>query len=381
MSRCVCLKLLLTFVVSTVGYGQDTTQPPKEAAKQPKRNAASASDASTLTVQELFRTIDTIKGGQRISLSGLIRSIPMRDIDAFAESPSCYVYLHGAPHSLPPSTVSCRFQSVKDVEGLAEEQRVVIEGVVYPGSAEGGRRDVELDECRIVRRGEIPEYAPAPFKAPKQRSALPEVPDGVRVDERTKTISIGKDAISEDGSVSDALISALMEQSDFENAIVKGELAMAGLRQIARLKELRRVDFDRLPDLSTLELSAFAEHPRLRVLTISRGKGLNNESLRQLSQLRCLMRFECDGDLFKGTDFSQIDDAGMGHLAKLKSLRWLELPADDERRKPAKITDAGLAKLGALSRLQVLTLSSQSFDGSGFAALENCGNLQVLAGR
>ncbi len=68
--------------------------------------------------------------------------------------------------------------------------------------------------------------------------------------------------------------------------------------------------------------------------------------------------------------FSDVTDAGLAHLGRLKSLESLSLPTP--------ITDAGLAHLAGLTNLTTLELNGSKLDGSGLKSLRGLVHLRDL---
>lgn len=90
--------------------------------------------------------------------------------------------------------------------------------------------------------------------------------------------------------------------------------------------------------------------------------------LRHLAELTTLERLELSGG--GGTD--AVTDAGMVHLAELKSLRYLDLSHN------RALTDEGLAQLAGLTGLEELVLKATHVTDSGLAYLRGLTALRKL---
>ena len=228
-----------------------------------------------------------------------------------------------------------------------------------------------------MTKGEVPGRTSLGFKQPREKPVTPQVPKGTEL--VWEGIVIEEEAYGEDGTVPAELISTMKNELAYRMVTSKGAISTAGLRQLAELEGLRTLqifapDVSETLDLSTLDFSVLSRHNRLRELKISSIDRLTNETLFQLSTLKCIKHLRL-GIGASTIDFSGVDDTGIKELSKLKSLRWFHIP---HHGKPMSISDAGLAPLGTLPRLQVLHLWSESIDGSGLAALSTCPELHTL---
>ena len=115
--------------------------------------------------------------------------------------------------------------------------------------------------------------------------------------------------------------------------------------------------------LTADQIDSLGSCDRLRELMIV-SSVMTDEGLAQLSHDHLLERLYC----FK----PKITDAGVKHLAQLKSLKKLELLRVPE------LTDAALAHLAGLSELEEINLSGASISGSGLVHLTGLRQLKSL---
>ena len=150
------------------------------------------------------------------------------------------------------------------------------------------------------------------------------------------------------------------------------QVSTRGLEHIARFLALSSVSLSGIkgPSSGLGFLSPLVGMVHLRIDGESwldlNGEG-HDSSENELSHLSGMKRLE---SLTLG---APITDAGMAHLARLKSLRWLQ--ADD---KGNQITDDGLARLSGMKELRNLLLAGR-FTSAGLKHLEGLENLSQLS--
>ncbi len=323
-----------------------------------------------MTAAELERTISSLRDGTRVRVTGVIESIPYVNRNLLSGEAVYSVNLYGFYSDPRNKSLSCKFTNAEVLQGLTEEQTIVVEGTVYQG-----RRKPDFAECKLISKGEIPEYAPAPFdtgKQPPLENLTP--PEGIEISSEEGFLSVEKSVIAGDGTLPQEVLEKLAPRLEFGKVTVNGPISTAGLKQIAQLQGMKRLQLFDLKNMEQIDFSVLAEHPRLRSLSFKGIDQFTSEHLKQIGQFRCLTSIAVEGG-FSGLDMSKVDDPGLVGLASLKSLRWLELQHEGN---PTKVTDEGIAALSALPRLQVLDLWSESLDGSRFSALAACPELHTL---
>lgn len=332
----------------------------------------SESPLQEMTAAELEHTIQSLPDGTRVRVQGVIESVPYVNSKLLTGEPVYSIRLYGYYSEPLNRGLSCEFANSKDLSGLTEEQAVVVEGVVFQG-----RRPPAFAECNLISKGEVPEHAPVPFPAEGQ-PPLEKVsaPDGVEISTDQGYLTFEQNAIADDGTLPKEIVKAVGPRLELGKVTVTGSISTAGLKQIAALQGVKRLQLFDVANMERLDFSVLAKHPRLRAILMKGVSGLNSEHLQQIGKLRCLAWLKVEGD-FGGLDLSKVDDSGLSGLASLKSLRWLELEPK-HKGEPTRVTDEGIAALAALPRLQVLDLWSKSLDGAGFAALKTCPELHTL---
>lgn len=111
--------------------------------------------------------------------------------------------------------------------------------------------------------------------------------------------------------------------------------------------------WDELNDLTDLQVLSFSD---------TRVGDDEMRRVRQFANLRCLI----------ARDASQVTDTGLASIGRLKRLRVLSLGG-------APITDDGLKYLSMLTRLEVLELDHAPIHGPGLAHLSSLCNLRLLS--
>ena len=332
-----------------------------------------------VSAAELKQALDTLKDGEPVTVSGTIATIHVANfnwrtgegiasLNLLAPSPI-------EPQELQYLDLHCIFASADDLKGLVEEQSVVLTGVVNVD-----RRSRSLRGCRLVSRGDVPEYAAKaidPDKVGGGEGEAPPMPEGVEINRREGYIEFEKAAVAEDGAVPQAAIDAVKDDQRFSAVVTHAPITNAALQQISSISGLKELIMTDQAGDESLDFSLLAEHPRLRHIEVHVDQ-FTNDNLSQIGGLKCCAALVISGaSLFDGCDLSGTTDDGVRGLARLKSLRFLTL---EEKRKgePSQITDDGLTALGELPRLTALDLWSESFNGAGLAALSACPDLWSL---
>jgi hypothetical protein len=143
---------------------------------------------------------------------------------------------------------------------------------------------------------------------------------------------------------------------------------------LSRLSNLRSISFERGPFPAAC-LEDLAQLAQLRNLFFGRAEfqpeGL--AMLKDLRQLETLSFYMCQG----------IDDEGVSHLANLAGLRELRIYSEEILRRPPKpqecVTDAGLAQLEGLVKLEVLDLFGHDLSDASLRVLTGMTELRELA--
>jgi beta-lactamase regulating signal transducer with metallopeptidase domain/Leucine-rich repeat (LRR) protein len=177
-------------------------------------------------------------------------------------------------------------------------------------------------------------------------------------------------------TLSDAAARRLGRHGQFRRLSVDiSALSDAGLRDFAAAKQLEELylaaarNAEKLTSAGLAALGALANLKTLRfdgqVLPHHTPLVVNDESLagwHSLGKLQSLYIDPC-----------RIGDAGLREIGQLKSLEKLQLTGR------LHITDAGLAPLAALTKLQTLVLHKSTINGSGLSALAGLDGLQMLS--
>jgi Leucine-rich repeat (LRR) protein len=194
-------------------------------------------------------------------------------------------------------------------------------------------------------------------------------------------------------------------------ALAGGNITDEGLGQVASLTRLRHLDLygARLSDVGLAHISRLAD---LESLCLS-GTPVTDAGLKSLSSLHTLRWLGLrdtrvtaaglahleglTGLEYLLVDWDKIGGAGLVHLrymAKLRELDLSDLPVTDEQVaileglrglrnlnlwRCSKLTDAGLAHVGRLGRLEYLTVGSPNISDAGMAHLAGLANLIGLS--
>ncbi|MBC8877240.1 MAG: hypothetical protein H8E44_48040 [Planctomycetes bacterium] len=332
-----------------------------------------------VSAAELKQRLDTLKDGEPVTVTGTIATIHVANFNWRTGEGVASLNLL-APSPLEPQElgyldIHCVFASADDLKGLVEEQSVVLTGVV-----DVDRRSRSLRGCRLVSRGDVPEYAPKAVDVDKvgaSEGETPAMPEGVGINRLEGFIEFEKAAVAEDGAVPQAAVDAVKDDQRFNAVVTQTPITNAALQQINAVSGLKELLLMEQSGDESLDFSLLAEHPRLRHIEVHVDQ-FTNDNLSQIGGLKCCAALVISGaSLFDGCDLSGTTDDGVRGLARLKSLRFLTL---EEKRKgePSQITDDGLTALGELPRLTALDLWSESFNGAGLAALSACPDLWSL---
>lgn len=155
--------------------------------------------------------------------------------------------------------------------------------------------------------------------------------------------------------------------SRMEAALVERELsgrsepggALAALKPLTNLEEL----YLRGTLVDNESCTLIASFPKLRKLRLARTQ-VSDVGLESLSVIKTLE----DLDL---SEISVITNAGMDHLAKLTSLKKLNLWR-------VQVSDEGILKLATLTRLESLNLDNSPMSNGGLPVLKNMNSLVFL---
>lgn len=206
----------------------------------------------------------------------------------------------------------------------------------------------------------IPEPVPADTP-PDSLEALKKM--GLTVEEKDGKI-VGA---STNEKFTDATLPYLVKHlGEVEGLTLQSRISDEGLRHVAGLKNLRRLDLGGdLGGKERLNGSGLADLKELTNLEeIDLGKtGVTDAALGHLQGLANLRSLNLGQ--------TGITDAGLVHLQGLRSLRKLSLAE-------TRVTDAGLVYLKKLRSLEELLLPQTAVDGSGLANLRFCNKLKTL---
>lgn len=348
---------------------------------------APGSSVPLLTALEVIQKTDELQTGTRLRVSGVIESNSFKSRHPFTGRVEQGVSLYGNPGgvTLTEWSLYCEFADMEDKRSLVEEQSIVVEGIVEIKQV-GPLKDAQINDCKLISTGEIPEYAPEPITEsyllagpPPRLSSLPKLGPGIDLSLDATEFSFSLDGVNEDGSLASIVFEKYGDRLETQKIIVSGRInsiGQKGLVQISQVPGLKTLKLEKVKNADQLDFSVLASLPRLRSIALRDIEPFTSEHLKQLGQLRCLAAIEVSGDLGEA-GYSQIDDSGLAGLSSLKSLRELKLRSYGSA-KPCQITDEGIRSVAGLTRLTTLNFESQSFDGSGFSVLQNCPELSGL---
>ena len=206
--------------------------------------------------------------------------------------------------------------------------------------------------------------------------------------------SLEKLGISGDNALTDKAALQIAKLTNLKDLSIDGNISNEGLSELTKLKSLtglgigpncKKVSIaglNRLNEIPTLaSLEVFCPSPDNAILDTSRLTNLESlqfyrvtigdkdlASLAGLTRLKRLIITYWEGD-------KKITDSGLGHLARLTSLKWLGIscPGAD------KITDEGLSHLAKLRNLTILGISEGTFTEKGLAHLYGLKGLKSLS--
>lgn len=205
-----------------------------------------------------------------------------------------------------------------------------------------------------------------------------------------------------DSRVTDAGLQHLSRLNSIEELYLKGErmgdAGLAYLRDLPRLKYLclygsnftdkGMVHVKQMPSLRILSfheslcritdagLAQISQMPNLESLCLHGMRGITDAGAAHLAKMRSLRKLNIGS--------SQVTDRGLAYLAQIKTLEQIELPQDQKG-----ITDAGLVYIGELPNLKALHISRIHFNDpkmnkeyytdKGIEALTKCRDLEELS--
>ena len=266
----------------------------------PKWRSQANRPLQEMTAAELERTIRSLPDGTRVRVTGVIESIPYVNSNLLTGVPVYSVGLYGDDSEPLNRGLSCKFETPVDLQGLTEEQTIVVEGTVSQG-----RRKSTFGECKLISKGEVPDYAPVPFATdaqPPLKKLSP--PDGVEISSDEGYLIFEKSAIAGDGTLPKELIQTLGPRLEFGKVTVNGPISTAGLKQIAELQGMKRLQLFDVENIEQLDFSVLAEHPRLRALLL---KGIDRFTSEKLTTnwQAALPRLAQGGRWFRGSRSEQ----------------------------------------------------------------------------
>lgn len=194
-----------------------------------------------------------------------------------------------------------------------------------------------------------------------------------------------------DCQLSDTFVDTLLPFKDLRSLRFSGKngktlIADPGITKLAELKNLKVLALDdlwvstaaltALKPLTNLEelylrgtladdesCKVIASFPKLRKLRLARTQ-VSDVGLESLSTIKTLEELDL-------SEISVITNAGMDHLAKLTSLKKLNLWR-------VQVSDEGILKLATLTRLESLNLDNSPMSNGGLPVLKNMNSLVFL---
>ena len=142
----------------------------------------------------------------------------------------------------------------------------------------------------------------------------------------------------------------------------KPKITDAGVKHLAKLKSLKRLELLRVPGLTDATLGSLAGLAELEEINLS-GASLTGSGLVHLTGLKQLESLEIPS--------TALDDAGLANLGRLTGLRRLYIGG-------GAYTDAGLASLSNLTELRELGLGSEGCTDAGLGTRVGLTNLRTL---
>ena len=175
------------------------------------------------------------------------------------------------------------------------------------------------------------------------------------------------------------------KQQEKEHRMPLSEALSKALPHLSELKHLHSFHSNQTP-LADEDLIHFQNHPSLKLLSIRSGitmdglrllKGLSLENLDLPQELKndegfSIMVRNLSAPASLNINRWDITDESLALIADFDSLTGLTLSA------APKLTDASLAHLAKLEKLETLNFANLGIDGSGFEHLSGLGNLKKL---
>ena len=151
-------------------------------------------------------------------------------------------------------------------------------------------------------------------------------------------------------------------------ALTEGSVDDAGMREVARLKDLEVLQYWDAKGITDAGASCLRDMPQLRSVHLGASQ-IGDAGLRSLAQLKGLERLT----LAQGNN---ITDDGLQALAGHPALETLWLGGTDDR--PSSITDAGVVHLSTIPNLKKLELQRAQVTVEGLKPLSRFGKLRDL---
>jgi hypothetical protein len=142
----------------------------------------------------------------------------------------------------------------------------------------------------------------------------------------------------------------------------KPEITDDGVKHLAGLTSLKKLELLRVPELTDASLAFIARMTNLEELNLS-GASINGSGFVHLAKLKSLKVLVIPG--------LTLDDAGLANLGRLTSLQELYIGG-------GAYTDTGLASLSTLTGLKKLGIGSDVCTDAGLANFAGLANLEIL---
>jgi internalin A len=142
----------------------------------------------------------------------------------------------------------------------------------------------------------------------------------------------------------------------------KPKITDAGVKHLAKLRRLKKLELLRVPELTDAALAHLAGLSELEEINLS-GASINGSGLVHLAGLRQLKSLVIPD--------TALDDSGLANLCRLTGLKQLYIGG-------GAYTDAGLAGLSNLTGLTELGIGSEACTDAGLAKLVGLTNLRTL---
>jgi Leucine-rich repeat (LRR) protein len=151
-----------------------------------------------------------------------------------------------------------------------------------------------------------------------------------------------------------------------------GHLGREGLKSLQEMPALKTLDFID-SDIDDGGLACVKELTQVERMSFFGSRGLSDVGVSHLKDLTNLTLLDLRNESFTATEprTPRITDAGLGHLAGLSKLEYLNLQGQH-------ITDAGLKHLKGMTNLQTLALSFPGITDDGLKHLEGLQKLRSL---